>query len=270
MTRIAAISPTLAVVALLSTMLVGCHAPSPVAPGLRGSIGLPHKGSLEGGVALPDRGEGFVRFRKDAVKWGLPRLVSTIQRAAKTVDDEHPGTPPLVVGDLSMPHGGENERHRSHRSGRDVDLVFYAMTPDGRPVQAPGFTRFGPDALGKPDKGTRWLRFDVAREWTLIKALVEAPEANVQWIFIARWLEALVAEWAIAKGEDPELVWQAEVVMKQPSDSAVHDDHIHVRLACTGDEAVAGCEGGPRWSWMEPLPALPLAGDAWLTGLDEP
>ena len=249
----------------------GClSSPTPLAPGLGGSIGLPHHGSLTGAIALPDRGEGFVRFRKDAVKWGVPRLVTTVQNVSATVHAAHPGTPPLVVGDLSMKNGGENERHRSHRSGRDVDLVFFAMTPDGRPVQAPGFTRFGPDGLGKPDKGTKWLRFDVAREWTLVKALVESPDANVQWIFIARWLEALVVEWALAKGEDPELVWQAEVVMKQPGDSAAHDDHIHVRLACTPDEAVAGCEGGPRWSWMDPLPSLPPGNDAWLADVDAP
>lgn len=257
------------VLACLALACTGCiGSPTPLAPGLRGSIGLPHKGTLTDGVALPDRGDGFVRFRKDGVKWGIPRLVSTIQGAAQAVQREHPGTPPLVVGDLSLQFGGENERHRSHRSGRDVDLVFYALTPDGRPVQAPGFTRYGSDALGKPDKGSKWLRFDVARQWTLVKALVLSPEANVQWIFVARWLEALLSEWAIAKGEDPELVWQAEVVMKQPGDSAAHDDHLHVRLGCTLDEAVAGCEGGPRWSWMATLPSLPATGASWV--VDEP
>ncbi len=255
----------LAVSALLALVASGClYSPSPLAPNLRGSVGLPHRGTLSEAVALADKGDGFTRFRKDAVKWGTPRLVGAVEHAARAVRDEHPGTPPLVVGDLSMRHGGATDRHRSHRSGRDVDLIFYALTPDGRPVQAPGFTKFGADALGKPEKGSKWLRFDVARQWTLIKALVASPEANVQWIFIARWLEAQVAEWAIAKGEDPEVVWQAEVVMKQPGDSAPHDDHVHVRLACTPDEAVAGCEGGPRWSWMAPLPTLPLGGEAWI------
>lgn len=259
----------LALVSSLGLSTVGClSSPSPLAPNLHGSIGLPHHGSLTGGVALADRGDGFTRFRKDGVKWGLPRLVTTIERAARTVREEHPGTPPLVVGDLSMREGGQNPRHRSHRTGRDVDLVFYALTPDGRPVQAPGFTRYGPDGLGKPEKGSKWLRFDVARQWSLVKALVEAPEANVQWIFIARWLEAMVSEWALAKGEDPELVWQAEVVMKQPGDSAAHDDHVHVRLACTGEEEVAGCAGGPRWSWMASAPSWPLGADVWLSEAD--
>jgi penicillin-insensitive murein DD-endopeptidase len=31
----------------------------------------------------------------------------------------------------------------------------------------------------------------------------------------------------------------------------VHDDHIHVRTACSAEEMVAGCEAaGPRRSWL--------------------
>jgi penicillin-insensitive murein endopeptidase len=241
----------------------GCvGTPSPLAPGFRGSVGLPHQGTLTDGVALPDRGDGFVRFRKDGVKWGNPRLVSTIEGAARAVSQRAPGGAPLLVGDLSEKDGGKHERHRSHRTGRDVDLIYYAMTPDGRPVPSPGFVRFGPDGLGKPEGGSRWLRLDVRRQWELVKALLQAPDAHVQWIFCARWIEALLVEWALAKGEDLELVWHAEVVLKQPGDSAAHDDHFHVRLACTPEEAVAGCDGGPRWAWLPPLPRL--EGNGWL------
>ena len=250
----------LALAALLASGCVGT--PSPLSPGLGGSVGLPHQGSLTGGAMLAERGDGFVRFRKDGMKWGNPRLVSTIEHAAAAVRARVPGGPDLVVGDLSDRHGGRHERHRSHRTGRDVDLTFFALTPDGRPVPSPGFVKFGADGLGKPEGGNaRWLRFDVRRQWELVKALLEAPESNVQWIFCARWLEALIIEWALARGEDPELVWHAEVVLKQPGDSAPHDDHFHVRLACTPEEAVAGCDGGPRWAWM---PRLPQLGGDWL------
>jgi penicillin-insensitive murein endopeptidase len=257
-----------AVVALSALATAGCvGAPTPLSPGMRGSIGLPHQGSLTDGVALPDRGDGFVRFRKDSVKWGNPRLVSTITHAARLVRERMPGGAPLLVGDLSEPHGGQHVRHRSHRTGRDVDLTYFVTTPDGRPVPSPGFVKIGPDGLGKPEGGSRWLRLDVRRTWELVKALVEAPDSNVQWIFCARWIEALIAEWALARGEDPELVWHAEVVMKQPGDAAPHDDHFHVRLACTPEEAVAGCDGGPRWAWH---PALPrLHGTGWLASILE-
>jgi hypothetical protein len=61
-------------------------------------------------------------------------------------------------------------------------------------------------------------------------------------------------------------VWQAETVLMEPGDSLPHDDHIHLRIACTPEESVAGCAGGgPYWEW---LPALPTLDDpSWLKEL---
>jgi penicillin-insensitive murein endopeptidase len=83
------------------------------------------------------------------------------------------------------------------------------------------------------------------------------PEANVQWMFISAPLEALITEYARARGEDLDLVWHAENVMLQPKDSLPHDDHMHLRTACTPEESVVGCEGGgPYWPWLPQLPSL--------------
>ena len=84
----------------------------------------------------------------------------------------------------------------------------------------------------------------------------------MQWLFISTPLEALIIEYARARGEDPELVWHAESVMQQPGDSSPHDDHLHLRIACTPDEALAGCEGGgPYWPWLPSLPDGPSPDD---------
>jgi penicillin-insensitive murein endopeptidase len=121
--------------------------------------------------------------------------------------------------------------------------------------------KFGPDGLAfvASDRGGgRYIRLDIAREWLLIKALLSTPGANVQWMFISLPVEGLITDYARARGEDAELVWHAESVMLQPKDSLPHDDHLHLRTACTPDEAVAGCEGGgPYWSWLPPLPTAP-------------
>jgi glycerol-3-phosphate O-acyltransferase len=249
----------LAVLALLALTMVGCiGSPSALAPGLRGSVGLPHRGVLTHGVPLPKRGEGYERLRDDGTHWGHPGLVAMIEAAARDVARARPGSPALVVGDLSLRHGGKATRHRSHRTGRDVDLLLYATTPSGRPVKSPGFVRFGRDGLAELGKNAKgYVRFDTARTWLLVRAMVASPHADVQWIFVSKPLEALVVEYALALGEDPELVWHAENVMLQPSDSAAHDDHLHVRIACRPDEAVFGCEGGgPRWPWLDPFPRL--------------
>jgi penicillin-insensitive murein DD-endopeptidase len=236
---------------------IGCLAsPSPLAPALRGSVGVPHQGVVTDAVALPKTGEGYRLLRSNGVHWGNPRLVAAIQTAAARVAAERPGGAPLVIGDLAARFGGEASGHRSHRTGRDADLLIYATTPDGRSVPSPGFVAFGPDGLAKTGDGD-FVRIDVDRSWRLVRALLELPEANVQWLFYARWLEALVIEHARARDEDPELVWYAESVLLQPADSSSHDDHLHLRIACTPDEAIAGCMGGgPYWPWLPPLPQL--------------
>ena len=249
--------------ALLGLLLggLGCvGVPSPLAPTLEGSIGVPHHGVLTESVALPKSGPGFERYRDDGVHWGTQRLVDVLQRAAARVAKEAPGGAPVVIGDLSERHGGKTERHRSHRTGRDVDILLYVTTPSGVSIKSPGFISLDEDGLGKVAKTKKHIRLDVERMWLQIKALVEDPEADVQWIFISRPLEGLITEYARALGEDPALLWRAQTVMKEPGDSTDHDDHIHVRLSCSHDDMVAGCTGGPRWPWQAP-PTKPSISD---------
>jgi len=212
-------------------------------------------------IELPTTGPGFRWLRPLGHHYGVPRLVNAVARAAAEVDEQRPGGAPLMVGDLSKRFGGQIAGHRTHRTGRDVDLLFYAETPAGEPVKNPGFFKFGADglALVPPEAGgPKFVRLDVPREWLLIKTLLSIPEANVQWMFISAPLEALITEYARARGEDFDLVWHAETVMLQPADSLPHDDHLHLRTACTPDEAVVGCEGGgPYWPWLPPLPSTP-------------
>jgi len=257
-------------VALAALVLGGCFgAPTPLAPTIRGSVGVPHRGTLTDGKPLPARGPGFVRFRSDDIRWGNPRLVDAIMEAAAEVDQARPGGAPLVIADLSARRGGKIPRHRSHRSGRDLDLLFYVVTPDGRSVKNPGFIHFERDGLAVADKrkGT-FLRLDVDRTWLLVRALMSNDEAQVQWLFVARWLEALLIEHAQARGEDDELVWHAENVLRQPGDSSAHDDHIHMRIACTPAEAAAGCAGGGYyWPWFPRARPVELSDDELIAAL---
>ncbi len=202
-------------------------------------------------------------------------MVSAIEQAASAVEHARPGGFPLMVGDLSARTGGELAGHRSHRTGRDADLLFYVQTPEGVPIQSPGFVRFGADGLALiPDRlgGPYFVRLDVAREWLLVKALVTSPDANVQWLFVSNEVEGLILQYARALDEAPEVLWHAETVMHQPGDSLPHDDHLHLRTACLPDEALAGCEGGgPYWPWLPELPhAEPTDDEALLAALLNP
>lgn len=232
---------------------------TPLAPQLQGSIGLPHSGIQTGAVELPKSGPGFVRFRPfGSAYFGQPELVSSVVQIAGHMQRTYPG-PPLILGDLSAQHGGKIPRHNSHRNGRDIDLLWYVMTPEGVPVRSPGFIRVGPDGIAfDPDSG-KYYRLDLERQWRVIRAFLESDEIDVQWMFCSRWIEALLIDYARARGEPDELVWRAETVMLQPADSLPHDDHIHLRISCTPKTMLTGCVGGgPYWEWLPPLPTLHL------------
>lgn len=236
--------------------LAGCvSSPTPLAPGLAGSVGVPNHGVQTGAVELPPSGKGFVRYRpKGKNHWGRPRLVSAITRIAAELDDEAPGSP-LVIGDLAARNGGKIPGHASHRTGRDVDLLFYTTTPAGAPLRSPGFVRYEGDGLALVPGSGEYVRIDLERNWLLIKKLVDDPELGVQFLFVSRPLEALITDYARARGEPLELVYRVQTVMLQPGDSLPHDDHIHLRVACAPEEVHAGCSGGgPYWAWLPELP----------------
>jgi penicillin-insensitive murein endopeptidase len=246
----------------LASVLCGCsYTPSPLTPHCAGSIGTPTHGALSAAVELPMSGPGFRWFNPMGHHYGVPRLVEAVTSAAAEVERLRPGGAPLMVGDLSRRNGGKIPRHASHRTGRDVDLLFYTETTAGEPIPCPGFVNFAPDGLAfvpNDRGGGRYVRLDLARQWLFIKALLNAPQANVQWMFMSSPVEALITDYARARGEDFELVWHAETVMLQPRDALPHDDHLHLRTACTPDEAVSGCEGGgPYWPWLPALPTAP-------------
>lgn len=232
--------------------------PTPLAPGLHGSVGVPHHGVQTESRELPVRGPGFQRFRPLGLNYcGNPRLVTALQTAAATIAARMPGGAPLCIGDLSARHGGRIPGHNSHRTGRDVDLLWYVTTPAGASVQSPGFIRVASDGLAEVYETKQYLRLDVPREWLLVKTLLLSTDVSVQFMFVSHDVEALLIEYARAKGEPLDLVWHAETVMLEPSDSAPHDDHLHLRIACSPDEAVNGCEGGgPYWEWLPEQPAL--------------
>lgn len=246
--------PRLLILALAAALGSACaRAPSSLVPQFGGSIGAPHRGVLTASAELPPRGEGYAWLRPDDHHHGLPRFVAAIERAAATVARERPGAL-LGVGDLSTRNGGALMPHFSHRTGRDADLLLYLTTLDGAPVESPGFVHVGTDGLAWDEKGRRFLRFDVERTWLLVKTLIEDPDARIQWVFANRNVEALLVQWGRARGDSPDTIVRAIDVMLEPHPGGAHDDHLHVRTACSPSELVAGCEHtGPTRPWIAAL-----------------
>lgn len=238
---------------LLLGLSSGCVAvPNPLAPGLRGAVGVPHYGVQTAAAELPVKGKGFARFRPHSDRYfGHPRLVAGIERVAAQLAERFPDSAPLIVGDLSARHGGKISGHNSHRTGRDVDLLLFFKTPSGADVRAPGFIHVESDGLAFVPGADQYLRFDVVKTWELVKLLVEDEELRVQFIFASRVLEALLVDYALSRGEPLDVIYRAQAVLLEPRDSLNHDDHFHVRIACSPEDEVAGCSGGgPIWEWL--------------------
>jgi penicillin-insensitive murein endopeptidase len=206
------------------------------------SIGLVNRGALSDARELPVEGSGYVvpePWRSRGLRYGTDELVRLVTRAAARVAREQPGGQ-LAVADLSKEHGGTAANHRSHQSGRDVDLVFYALSRDGSPLAPDGrMPGYSPDGRASERRG-RERYFDLPRNWALVRALLEDREATVIHIFVSRRVRSWLLAYAQVSGEPAALVERASHILSRPTDVGGHNDHMHVRIACGSDDVTLG------------------------------
>jgi murein endopeptidase len=115
--------------------------PTPQAPSR--AAGLPWSGRLVNGRQLPLEGKGFVTWdpilkrvgNRGWRRWGTERLLLTLRSVLAEYARRHPDAPPVLVGDLSRPRGGDfgprfgGIGHASHQNGLDAD-VYYPRRDD--------------------------------------------------------------------------------------------------------------------------------------------
>ena len=216
------------------------------------SIGRPNRGRLLNGVRLDE--SDVIRFKNgspEATAYGTAELVGMLERAASHVARVLPGSK-LTVGDLSRRRGGWIRPHRSHRSGRDVDIAFYAVDQESHPLELPTFVQFRSNGEGRGRWGEGAV-FDDARNWELVRAMLEDPAADLQYIFVGRWLRRRILRAGEERGAPEELLEQASIVMEQPRRGGRHDDHFHVRIYCPDDD-LERCRDEPPWRPWHPGP----------------
>lgn len=221
------------------------------------SVRGPNDGALEGGVPLPLRGPGF-RFnprRDPRARYGTIEVVRQLVAAAAVVHQELPGGQ-LTINDLSLPQGGPIPHHGSHQSGRDADVLFYLIGPNGEPHPSVGApldpqgrgTDYGD--LADPNDDVP-LRIDLPRTWRFLQALIEGSgddEAPLQRVFVAEHLRTLLVDYAQASGAPAATRARFAMITCQPS--YPHDDHLHLRWFCSPDDLAAGCEDTPpHYPW---------------------
>jgi len=225
----------------LIVVLAGCAELGVVSDGTSISVGKPSRGYLIEGTRLPDLGEGFVTrevWRARDNRFGTDETIDLVTGVARRMHRQAPDVR-LVVADLSGAGGGQRAAfHRSHQSGRDVDLLYYMRDPVGQPFEPDAMHAFNAWARAVDGSG---LSIDVPRTWLLVKELIAAPEAAVQWIFMYEPIANRLIEYAKQSGEPDAVVINARRALRQPGDSARHDDHMHVRVYCSPKDRAYGC-----------------------------
>jgi penicillin-insensitive murein endopeptidase len=90
------------------------------------------------------------------------------------------------------------------------------------------------------------------------------PQVQVEKIFVGARIEYWLVQHALRTGEPTRLVMRARFLLQQPPGVGKHNDHMHVRIACTADDIAAGrCQAPVRGrarkqSWTAPCPAWAL------------
>lgn len=234
------------------------------------SIRNPNDGALHDGVPLPLRVPGL-RFnprRDPSARFGTVEVVRALVQAAAGVERELGGLP-VTINDLSYEAGGPIPHHRSHQSGRDVDVLFYQLDSNGEPIESVG-AFFDPTGVGVDFRDLAdpnddiLLQFDLARTWLFLRALIEDEEAQLQQIFVAEHLRALLLQYARSNDEPSTIVTRFAAMSCQPS--YPHDDHFHMRFYCAPDDIMKGCrDSPPLYPWHRKrlqragVQSLPLA-----------
>ncbi len=179
------------------------------------SIGDPNAGLLVNPLPFP---EGpYWRIRNRLESYGTAETIESIVTAIESVEARFPGSPRVVIGDISRPDGGRLNRHRSHQAGRDADVGLYYSRGE------------------LPDFATaRKQDLDLPRTWTLVRALI--TETDVDRIFLDRSLIAVLYAYARDQ-EDEDLDWLRDVFGRRGDGSKGiiqherrHRNHMHVRF----------------------------------------
>ena len=216
------------------------------------SRGPSRYGALHNPARLPVAGKGYwipPIWSDRGLNYGVEELAGMLVHVGRTLEMRKEGLV-LAVGDLSRPRGGRSPWHRSHQTGRDVDLLFFVRNHEDKIVR--GERMFHHDKNGiqvGAASAEETHRFDVAANWHVVAALLDNPLAEVQYIFIQDDLRQLLLDYAGMSGVKPALIARAARTMMQPGDSAPHDDHMHVRIFCPKSDLRLGCVDFGRMRW---------------------
>lgn len=222
------------------------------------SIGDINNGRLENGVTLEPSDAISIKGGSSDEHTGTEEIIELITHGAEKVRERFSGSV-LSVGDISKPGGGRLRPHRSHQSGRDADVGFYACDSRGRPVALPGFIEVRAD--GRLEGHPEW-HFDLERNWALIEAWLSHPDVALQYVFVWEPIKEMLITYADEHHADPQILRRAKNVLEQPH-GARHDNHFHIRIYCPKDDRPACVDAPPFRDHYDVEEGRPKTLDAW-------
>ncbi len=184
------------------------------------SIGDPAKGKLEDGVQLPEH-PLWVRGNPDHL-WGSAQTIRQIHRAFEILRGTKGYASGVLIGAISKRKGGRMPPHRSHQSGRDIDIRLPLL---------PGIPK---------TKAPNADEVDWYATWALIESFHETGQTEAVFLNEAhhgRLYEAARAM-GVPRARVQELVrwpkWRGVMPIVQHAEG--HNAHLHVRIRCGSDE----------------------------------
>jgi LysM repeat protein len=187
------------------------------------SIGSPNRGKILHAVQIHSKtGSHVVRTPDQA--WATSHTQESLQRAFAGFRQRSRYRHELVVQAISLRNGGRFRPHKSHQSGRDVDIRL--------PVAS------GVSASTIPESASQ---VDWTATWHLIEAMLATGE--VEYIFLDYRRQRALSRAALRLGVPRSRV---AALLQWPSRSSKteafvrhspgHTSHLHVRFRCSSDE----------------------------------
>lgn len=182
-------------------------------------VGAPDMGTLLGGVRIPDPDDaGRYWLRLPRTAYGTTHAVTELLTAIDAFEQRTAWTGTLAIGAMSGPRGGALGHHKSHQTGRDVDI---------RLPRRAGVSRYAE---------LRPRRVDWAAAWDFVLALAEV---DTQVIFLDYKRQKYLHRAAKASGADDDTLRE---MLQYPRGSHArrglvrhypgHEKHFHIRFGC--------------------------------------
>lgn len=182
------------------------------------SIGASSKGRLVNGRPLPQH-KGWTT-RSSERQYATPELIEGLSRTIEAFRKKHPNSSRLITGDISYKKGGPMLPHRSHQSGRDIDVSLFVKNNR----QMHHFEAMNSQNL------------DVPKTWDFIEALME--NAHIEYILVDYSIQKLLYEYvAIKLGAAEGYLLHTFQYPRGPRErtgiirhSPGHRNHLHIRF----------------------------------------